>query len=337
MDVTNLDVIELTPDAKEPSPQSNHGFISLGKSSNSDRIDSSKIGSFKYTTTGINRLVIPSSLDFEERERRLALREKEITEKARELEQRFGYIVPDPTSTSGNLESVNGNGNGHRDGHRDPTKRTPDAANWPHSTCCPWIRHNIERDIEEHFQPMVRLTFFCWKLVAVGFVLNISTIFVAAFHANYYGSPQAASNALFSALIFGLAAIPLSFIMWYMNLYRLCCRYSSARWISFVLSFGLHGIVSVFMVLGMPWYPCAGVFFAAINFGTGHHLEAIMAVINIIVWFIVVVVSTVIMRRARCCFSTIGQSVEEAQDGIRRDVRRGFGNAVRSVVMGDDL
>jgi len=337
MNLSDLDVINLTPDATAQDSESNHGFMSLDKSANSDHLDSSKIGSFKYTTTGINRLIIPHSVDLKERERRLALREKEIAEKARELQQRFGYTIPG--LIPGDSESLNGDNHqkGYRDGNPNPTRRTSDAANWPHPTWCPWIRHHIEEDIELHFQPLVRLTYVCWKLVVLGFVINIITIITAAFHANYYGSPQAASNALFSAVVCGGAAIPLSFVMWYMNLYRLCGQYSSTRWISFVLSFGLHGMVSVVMVLGMPWYPCAGVFFAVINIGTGHHLEAIMALLNTIVWINVVVLSTVIIRRARCTFSTMGQSMEEAQHDIRRDVRRGFGNALRSVVMGDEL
>ena len=326
-DIQHLDDIHLTPDSERKSPDSDHGFIPLDVKSCDPSIDSGKIGSFKYTTTGVNRLVIPSSVELEDRERQLAVKEREIAEKARELEQRFGYTVTD------------GDGFDHGRSGR-ATTRTPKSANWPHPTWCPWVRHHIEEDIELHHQPLLRIAYLLWRLVAIGFLCNITTVITAAFHANYYGSPAAASNAVFTAVLFGGAAIPLSFAFWYLNLYKLCVHYTSTRHMVLVMALAVHGIVSVVMVLGMPWYPCAGVFFAIINFGTGHLVVAAMAVLNTAIWTLVVALSTLTFRGVRVQFTANGQSVmtlEEVQDGVRRSARREIGNVLHEVVWGADL
>lgn len=126
--------------------------------------------------------------------------------------------------------------------------------NWPR--CRPMVRHSISEDVPPNRQRLVRLGYFAWLLMAAGFFWNWLVVLIM-FAAGHKGL----SDWLFASLICGFG-LPLSFFLWYFNLYKGAVRDTSFRWWWYFLWASLQPILCGWIAIAPPkvgnW--CAGGF-----------------------------------------------------------------------------
>ncbi len=258
-----------------------------------------KIGTYTVSDRGAS---------IEERERQIRAKELELEQRERDVQNRSAI-----GGTAVSMEN----------------EKSP---NWPHPRFG-YVHHDIEGEILEQNQRLVRIGYLCWRLMATGYAFNFVAIAVAAFHGHYYDSGNATANAVFTAMVYGGFAIPCSFLIWYWNLYKLCrkTQFSTRRWMLFQISFTAHIVFSVLILMGAPWsFPSAGILFVITNWFNGQMLSAAMGFVNVLIWAAVVMLSLAVLRVAKTYRNRTDESVQIAE---KNDVRAEIRNAVAAMVL----
>ena len=299
-----LNEVSLDHDSQNEKQDSDAGFVSLGE--NCKSLVNDPRGKIGCSTTLSGSFADPHA-SLEERERQLRAKELELQNRERQI------------------KSESGNGN------MIPMQKEKEL-NWPHPKFA-YFHHDIEGEILEMNQSLVRIAYLGWKLMAFGYLFNFVTISVAAFHGHYYESGYAMSNAVFSALMYGGFATATSFLLWYYGgIYKLCrkSRCSAKRWMLFKVAFICHIVFSVLILMGAPWsFPSAGILFVMTTWFSGQTLSAVLGSINVLIWAAVVLNSLVVLRVAtKFRDRTDDELVVETSD-IKDEIR----NAVAAMVM----
>ncbi|KAL3144520.1 Secretory carrier-associated membrane protein 5 [Trebouxia sp. C0010 RCD-2024] len=153
--------------------------------------------------------------------------------------------------------------------------------NWPR--CKPLVRHHIGQDVPPGRQRLVRLGYLAWLLMFAGFCWNWLVVLIM-----FIAAHKKLSDWLFASLICGFG-LPLSFFLWYFNLYKGAIRDTSFRWWWYFIWAFLQPILCGWIAIAPPvvgnW--CAGGFTMINQFKDGHgagYTFGIFCVINLGIW-----------------------------------------------------
>lgn len=185
--------------------------------------------------------------------------------------------------------------------------------NWPR--CRPTVRHHIGEDVPPNRQRLVRLGYFAWLLMFVGFCWNWIVVLIM-----FCAAHKKLSDWLFASLICGFG-LPLSFFLWYFNLYKGAIRDSSFRWWWYFLWAALQPILCGWIAIAPPvvgnW--CAGGFTMINQFRDGHgagYTFGIFCAINLAIWalagFCGVSATSLAMKTFRGTQQNLGGDVQMA-------------------------
>lgn len=193
--------------------------------------------------------------------------------------------------------------------------------NWPR--CRPLVRHSISEDVPPGRQRLVRLGYLAWLLMFVGFCWNWLVVLIM-----FCDTHKKLSDWLFASLICGFG-LPLSFLLWYFNLYKGAIRDTSFRWWWYFLWAALQPILCGWIAIAPPvvgnW--CAGGFTMINQFRDGHgagYTFGIFCVINLVIWalagFMGVTATSLAMKTFRGTNQNMGGDVQMAPPPPRFEV-----------------
>ncbi|KAI8846778.1 scamp family-domain-containing protein [Chytridium lagenaria] len=137
--------------------------------------------------------------------------------------------------------------------------------NWPPFR--PLIYHDIQKDIPEPAQKLVKRVYAGWFLNCIVYFIN----FIAAF-ALLTQKAEAAGTTFALALVIMCAGIPVSFVFWYRPLYKAVKHGTPTEYMFFMINYGIHLLMSLVLAIGFQWGGAGIIYCLAIigsNFGTG--------------------------------------------------------------------
>jgi hypothetical protein len=195
-------------DSPSPTPINLSGFVKPTSSFHSINIsatpseaaDKRSVGSLN-TADVTEQVLTPSitsqSATLAERELRLQEREKRLRLKEDEIERRLHVL----NSQSAALEK---------------RPNWPPFPEWCIPPFVPWIYHSITNEIPADNRKLVFLMFNLWKFHCLCYFLN----FLAALSFLRCGRCSSKIMHLVLALLYVIAFVPGSFVLWYRSLYR---------------------------------------------------------------------------------------------------------------------
>lgn len=189
--------------------------------------------------------------------------------------------------------------------------------NWP--PCKPMLYHDISAEVPAYYRSSVRFAYIVWIISALGFFLNwlIYLMFTVA----YTGRDI---KWFFLATIASVLGLPLSFLMWYRNVYYATKTDGATfTYIKTMFYIVVHIAWCVWTLLGIPGLGdfCAGIFKAIDLFNAGGGPKdtffGVMCLINVAVWGLAGFGGWVVLGLAIKAF--------RAGDKPRRDYEARFG------------
>ncbi|KAJ3096852.1 Secretory carrier-associated membrane protein 5 [Phlyctochytrium planicorne] len=147
----------------------------------------------------------------------------------------------------------------------------------------PLVYHDIQNDIPQQGQWLVKRLFMAWWLSSVTYIVNFAACF-----ALLIVKAESAGGTFGLALIIMLIGIPVSFVFWYQPLYNGVKSDRSISFFLFFFNFSFHLAVSALLAVGIPGWGGAGVIYSLSQLGSNIAVGALCAVSSSLLIFEVV-------------------------------------------------
>eukprot|EP01083_Nonionella_stella_P291609 992154_1 len=217
--------------------------------------------------------------DDELEERKLALdrREAELEQKIRDLEA---------------SEKSGGAGNVHLN-------------NWPIPKVWIFTYHSITDEIPFKYQPIVRNFYYLWLVQFTGLLYNSLLEFFLWIGVGDNSSKPGIVDVLFS-IIFLMAGSVCSWRLWYRNIYFSLRKGSTSvfRWGLFFLNIFLFFLWAIFLALGIPGTPSAGLLLAFDFYTAGLGAAGTACLVLGLLWSLVALATAALTLKVNRLYTT---------------------------------
>ncbi|XP_054458814.1 secretory carrier-associated membrane protein 4 [Anoplopoma fimbria] len=199
----------------------------------------------------------------------------------------------------------------------------------------PCFYHNIEDDIPEPHQQLVRRVYTLWMMYSGTLCLNVISCIA------WWAGGGGATNFGFS-LLWLILFSPCSFTCWFRPLYKAFRADSSFNFMAFFFIFFLQCILALIQTIGIPGWGTSG-WIATVMFFSQNVGSAIVMLITALLFTVVTALMALVLIKVHRMYRGGGGSMKRAQEewstGMWKSapVREAGFNAVTQTAQGPSL
>eukprot|EP00246_Nothoceros_aenigmaticus_P007334 TRINITY_DN21054_c0_g1_i1.p1 TRINITY_DN21054_c0_g1~~TRINITY_DN21054_c0_g1_i1.p1 ORF type:complete len:304 (-),score=40.63 TRINITY_DN21054_c0_g1_i1:680-1591(-) len=192
-----------------------------------------------------------------------------------------------------------------------------ETKNWPPVISI--IHHDIAADIPAHLQYIQKVAFASW----LGIMLALFWNFIAL-SAAWIDGAGVSVGAWFLALIYILAGVPGSYILWYRPLYRAMRTESALKFGWFFLFYLIHIAFCIYAAIAPPIVfkgrSLTGVF-PTVDLLSHHTVVGIFYVVGVILFSLEAVLSLYVLKQVYSYFRGSGKAAEMKRTAAQNAIR----------------
>lgn len=201
--------------------------------------------------------------------------------------------------------------------------------NFPRKFLCmsPVVHHDIEFDIQADRQTFMKITYGQWwatvAMLSLNFIMCLIVLLLPNKNADVDGDAKSTSQHVGLAAGY-LLGIPMSFVVWYWQVYKACMLRKSATYVAAFVGLVVGFLFAAFMAIGLVGLGGTGILFAIHVSDAKGSGAAVPVIILCCCWIAQCCMFAFIMFRLRQYYYADGASLEEAKRQVAAGAARTY-------------
>jgi hypothetical protein len=201
--------------------------------------------------------------------------------------------------------------------------------NFPRKVLClsPVVHHDIEFDIPEDRRKFMKITYGQWwatvAMLSLNFIMCLIVLLLPNKNEDVDGNAKSTSQHVGLAAGY-LLGIPMSFVVWYWQVYKACMLRKSATYVAAFVGLAIAFLFAAFMAIGLVGLGGTGILFAVHVSDAKGSGAAVPVIILCCCWIAQCCLFAYLMFRLRQYYKADGASLEEAKRQVAAGAARSY-------------